>query len=75
MRQSLDKMGPSRGQRLRIYFPHDQPIRTMVATGEVRESSSDRYEHDHLMRNEAGTGEEWVPGWYVAQAVAPGDVV
>lgn len=74
MRQPLDKLGPRRGQKLRVFFPHDGPIKVMVGTGDARESAHPRCEHDHLLEDEAGQP-EWVPGWYLAQPVPRGETM
>jgi hypothetical protein len=71
-RQTLDQMGPAEGARVRVFFPHGGGARVLVATGRVRDSSSTRCEHEHLMRDEVMRGEEWVPGWYVGAPVGRG---
>jgi hypothetical protein len=59
-------MGPEERDRVRVFFPHGEDAKVLVATGRVRDSSSTRCEHEHLMRDELSRVEEWVPGWYVA---------
>ena len=68
-RQRLDDMGPDKGTRLRVYFPHGSGPKVMVASGETRMSTNSRCEFDHRLVDASGAGDsEWVPGWYVAQA-------
>ena len=68
-RQTLDRLRPREGAHLRVFFPYGEGARVLMASGETRDSSSDRCKLEHRMIDTSGAGDsEWVPGWYV---VAP----
>jgi hypothetical protein len=67
----LNKWRPEKNREMRVFFPHNGPVKLMTATGDIRESTvSGPSGHEFLLRDEAGIP-EWVPGWYVASLVAP----
>jgi hypothetical protein len=69
-RQSLNKWAPAKGEKLRVFFPHDGPVKVMEATGDVRVGTPGPAGFEFLLKNERGIA-EWVPGWYVASLAKP----
>lgn len=69
-RRTLDQLMPDARTRLRVFFPHGAQARELVARGQTRYSSDARCDLEHLLGD--ASGDEWVPGWYVAQRTGIG---
>ena len=67
-RKTLDRIGPPKGARLRVFFPYDAPPKVFVASGETRLPEAGRGKFDHrLVDPDAPSSPEWLPGWYIAE--------